>query len=99
MRVWLDDVRNPNDHGWNDAIWATNARDAIILLETGNVKEISFDHDLGEGLTGYDVANKIEELIYYKKINMPKWFIHSANPVGRANIEKALISAEKFYLK
>ena len=45
MRVYLDDVRKTPE-GFTDR--AYTARQAIALLETGNVEFISLDHDLGD---------------------------------------------------
>lgn len=86
MKIWLDDIRTPPE-GWE---WARTAQEAIALLETGNVEEISLDHDLGEILSGYDVACWIERAVFDKRIRLPIWHVHSANPVGRARIIAAL---------
>ena len=62
---------------------------------------VSFDHDLGEPEevvgNGYLVAKAIEEMAFNKTIRFVTWSIHSANPVERKNIEKALKSAERFW--
>lgn len=54
---------------------------------------ISFDHDLGENEeTGYDLAKWLEERHYSEvqpHLNII-YSIHSANPVGRKNIQQAL---------
>jgi hypothetical protein len=44
MRVWLDDRRPPPDGEW---AWVKTPEEAIELLATGEVSEISLDHDLG----------------------------------------------------
>lgn len=109
MRVYLDDVRPmPDDF---DCLCLT-ANEAINLLRTGLVTHISFDHDLGEPIedvgSGYMVASKIEEWAYgiYKPyleygVKFPPltWEIHSGNPVGRENIRRAMVSAERFWTK
>lgn len=96
MKIWLDDLRDPNHYGHNDMLWITNPEFVIKLI--GSFDEISFDHDLGTKLTGYDVAKEIEKAAWRGKLKkMPKWHIHSANPVGCDNIKKAMISAEKGY--
>lgn len=92
MFLFLDDLREPPE----GAILCRTAEEAIRLIETGQVTLIDFDHDLGEGPTGYDVANRIEELVAAGKIPMPAWRIHSANPVGRKNIEAAMRAAERW---
>ena len=96
MRVWLDDVRPP-PKGYD--IHVATARGAIGILRTGMVTFISFDHDLGAGVnkTGYDVAKWIEENAYSGLLRPIEWEIHSANPVGRNNIEKAMLNAKKFW--
>ena len=43
MKVYLDDLRTPPD-GWVLVQWP---EEAIELLETGEVTELSLDHDLG----------------------------------------------------
>lgn len=75
---------------------AYTAQEAIDILKTGKVGLISFDHDLGEpeNGTGYDVAKWIEEMAHTDPSFMvPEWAIHSANPVGRENIRRAMWSA------
>jgi hypothetical protein len=78
--------------------WCKTADEAIQLLSTGEVEFISFDHDLGadENGTGYGVACCIEMHIAQNLIPMPQWAVHSANPVGRKNIERAMTKAEMF---
>ncbi len=72
------------------------AAETIELLKTGEVTFISFDHDLGpaEAGTGYDVARWIEERAHTDpEFVVPDWSIHSANPVGANNIQRAMESA------
>ena len=94
IKLWLDDIR-PMPEGFTH--WAKTADEAIELLRTGEVTEISFDHDLGPETagTGYDVAKFIEEQAHLGKSKPVSWRIHSANPVGRTNIEAAMKSAER----
>lgn len=94
MKLWLDDVRPmPPDYDKH----VTCAADAIIELASGKVTKISFDHDLGQDRTGYDVACAIETGAYDNMIPKLEWEIHSANPVGRKNIEAAMQSAERWW--
>jgi hypothetical protein len=93
-RVWLDDVR-PEPEGWTRAY---TARDAIELLEAGDVKEISLDHDLGDEATcgnGYQVACWIEEAVATRGFVPPTIGIHSANVVGRERMQRAIESIER----
>jgi len=97
MNVWLDDVRQMPE-GFDAHVCC--AEDAISLLESGDVKFISFDHDLGAEKTGYDVASWIEQAVFEGKLSrVPDWKVHSANPVGSLNILMAMRSAERFVLR
>lgn len=97
MKIWLDDLRDPKKgKEYYDYVWIKSPEVCMDLVKRGYITDISFDHDLGVELTGYDVAKHIEGLCYYKLISCPRWNIHSANPVGRANIEAAMKSAEKY---
>ena len=87
MRVWLDDVR-PAPPGWE---WANTAEMTIDLLKTGQVTEMSLDHDLGlpwlddaREKTGYDVLAWLEEQIQSDRWEwpIPVIHIHTRNPVG-----------------
>lgn len=94
MKLFLDDVRDCPE-GW---VACRNAEDAIAFLRMGDfyVEEISFDHDLGSALTGNSVAQEIErQVVYCGRTHIPKWRIHSSNPVGRKNIERTMLAAER----
>lgn len=93
MKIFLDDVRNAPNLDW---VTVRNYDDCITILSCcwSFIKEISFDHDLGEDRTGYDVAKWIEEHCHMNACKCPTWRVHSANPVGRQNIEMAMKSAE-----
>ena len=56
-----------------------------MLLQTGQVTELSLDHDLGddERGTGYDVVLWIEEEVALRGFTPPKIFVHSANSSAR----------------
>lgn len=95
MRIFLDDVRDPSPY-LGEVIVVRDAKSAMDLVSTGLVTWISFDHDLGTELTGYDVAMLIEELVFMGDIRCPEWDIHSANPVGRERIRMAMLGAEAF---
>jgi hypothetical protein len=101
MKIFLDDVREC-PAGW------TLYRTAEELLSDLSdvdfyygIEEISFDHDLGEGKkTGYDVAKFFEEAAHLGRVNyIPKWNVHSANPVGRGAIIAAMFSAKDASMK
>ncbi|WP_322053364.1 cyclic-phosphate processing receiver domain-containing protein [Paraburkholderia bannensis] len=89
MKVFLDDERIP-PVGWVRVCWPS---EAIRLLESGDVTEISLDHDLGddEHGTGYDVILWIEEAVALRGFVPPNISVHSANASAaekmRAGIE------------
>lgn len=94
IKIWLDDVRPAPSHEW---VICTTAEQAIGLINMGSVTFISFDHDLGEGATGYDVAKYIEEEAVYGNLEPIGYEIHSSNPVGRKNIWMAMNNAWRYW--
>lgn len=99
MKVFLDDVRIPlHTDGYNPEEWTVvrTARQTFDLVMTGNVKEMSLDHDLGNGPTGYDMLNWIEEKVFSGEMDsVPIMRVHSGNPVGRKRMYAAIESIEK----
>ena len=92
MKLYLDDAREtPN--GWIRVYWPN---EAIEILKTGKVNEISLDHDLGDDDrgTGYDVILWIEEAVVTKGFMPPKIRVHSANPSARHKMELGIQSIE-----
>jgi len=94
VRLYLDDLREPPADF--DTV-ARTAEEALALLRAGRVTFLSFDHDLGTDATGYTVARWIEEQAHAGTLAPLGWAVHSANPVGRRNIEAALTNADRFW--
>jgi hypothetical protein len=92
MKVYLDDERT-TPAGWIRVYWP---HEAIDLLKTGNVSEISLDHDLGndDRGTGYDVVLWVEEQVVTRGFSPPKMSVHSANPSARLKMESGIRSIE-----
>ena len=100
MKVYLDDVRVAPD-GWVRTWWPA---EVIALLKTGDVTEISLDHDLGAHFgrpdsvkkerTGYDVLLWIERAVILDGFKPPVIQIHTANPVAE---ERMKIARESIY--
>ena len=87
--LFIDDIRNPDEYLRYEAglvLWASDYDSAIKILEQGAPDLVSFDHDLGEVKSGYDIAKYIVE----NQIPIKYFTIHSANPVGRFNISQLL---------
>ena len=88
MRLYIDDIRNPK--GDFDVIARTSS-DAIQVIENlGCPEYISFDHDLGGDDTAMAVVKYMVEKDLDNKGFIPDdftFFVHSANPVGKSNLE------------
>ena len=93
MRVFLDDIREAPP-GWHRVYWPS---EAIALLATGDVKEISLDHDLGDDVrgTGYHVVLWIEEQVALSGFVPPIIRVHSANTPARERMLAGVASIQK----
>jgi hypothetical protein len=85
--LFLDDLREPA----NASQVVVRSYDAFIaqLSAHGCPASISFDHDLGEGPSGYDCAKWFVEWVLDDPARLRPDFsftVHSMNPVGRDNI-------------
>ncbi len=96
MRVYLDDERVTPD-GWIRVYWP---EEAIALLESGQVEEISLDHDLGddEHGTGYDVVLWIEEAVALRGFKPPRMFVHSANSSAEEKMLSGIQAIQALFL-
>lgn len=94
--MFLDDLRNPTTN--DDWIVLRSSQEAIDYVKQNGMTEFaSFDHDLGgedttmvflRWLIDYDLDHEV----------IPKnfsWKVHSANPVGSANIHSLISSYMK----
>lgn len=94
MKLYLDDVRDLPDESFD---LARSYDEAVNYVKQHGIPTfISFDHDLGvdenEKLlpTGFDFAKWLVEMDMDNIYKFPENFsfhVHSANPVGKANIE------------
>lgn len=93
MKVYLDDERE-TPPGWIRVYWPN---EAIRLLETGCVTEISLDHDLGDDArgTGYTVVLWIEEAVATRGFLPPVITIHTANASARQKMLLAVRNIER----
>jgi hypothetical protein len=100
LYIFLDDIRMPPDDCWL-AVRTADAAYELIRNAFGQEMTISLDHDLGENIpTGYDLLNWLENDIARNPDFRPRitFQIHSANPVGRANMERAITSIERWFV-
>lgn len=95
MRVFLDDER-ATPEGWVRVYWPD---EAIELLESGLVEELSLDHDLGDDNrgTGYDVVLWIEEAVALHGFNPPRITIHSANSSAKDKMVAGVRAIERIF--
>lgn len=97
MKIWVDDER-PMPEGFDYHV--KTAAEAIEIIQQGDVTKISLDHDLGgvnDYETGYFIAQFIEMAAHNSWIPALEWEIHTANPVGRRNMEAALRNADRYW--
>ena len=91
FKVYLDDVRNPKTDDW---IIIRNVPHLIMLIKLigDQIDVISLDHDLGENTpSGYDFVKWLEKQVFEGKYSaVPDLRVHSANPVGRKNLESGI---------
>ncbi len=90
--MYLDDERVTPD-GWIRVYWPD---EAIALLQTGQVQQISLDHDLGDDQrgTGNDVILWIEEAVALRSFKSPKILVHSVNASARQKMLAGICAIE-----
>ena len=98
-KLYLGDIRKIPDDSY---ILVESYEDAVeYVIQNGIPYFISFDHDLGVDKynnllpTGYDFAKWIVEMDMDGRYIFPdnfNYIVHSANPVGKENIERYLIN-------
>jgi hypothetical protein len=92
IRLFLDDLRNPPDDGGSWLVARTN-EEAMWFCEGGAPDFVSLDHDLG----GDDRAIDFVKWLIEQDLDQPGFIpidfgytIHSANPIGAANMRALL---------
>ena len=98
--IFLDDIRQPpSDDSWVVVRTTPEAYETIRrLTKMGVDMVVSLDHDLGQDEhgnnldSGYDLLNWLEKDIATDDQFRPSiaFKIHSANPVGRQNMDRAI---------
>lgn len=115
VKVFVDDIREVKDvcsynnnpiykeGGW--VIVRSFGSFVSYIKENGVPDIVSFDHDLGEIISeGKELGGVecVKWLINYcidNKVNVPNYHVHSANPVGKKNIETHMNTAIKYLNK
>lgn len=90
IRLFLDDLRDPHEDDW---LIARSTEEAKWFCSGGAPDFISFDHDLG----GEDRAVDFVKWLIERDLDQPgfiplgfRYTIHSANPIGAANMRALL---------
>ena len=90
MKIWLDDLR-PAPEGFK-TVQSVNEAVALILDAENNnieIEVLDLDHDLGDYSKDGGDAIKLLDWLAERGTFYPVR-IHTANPVGRANMERML---------
>lgn len=95
-KLWIDDDRPPPDETW---VWVKTETEAMGYWHkhAGDTAEVSFDHDLGRGGDTRRLANKILGDAQSALRAPPRWYVHSANPVGAEYLSSILDSADRYW--
>lgn len=101
MKMWLDDIRPPWEHGRIGWTWVKTAAEAIECLRSGQITEASLDHDLkiehypwsGTPMekmtdTGYDVVEWMEKNKVWPEEGV---HVHSLNPAGAERMMRVIL--------
>ena len=95
MKLYLDDKRQ-TPPGWTRAY---TAQETIDYLKTGEVEELSLDHDLGiEEIVGngYMVLQWIEQEVFLRRFKPPGVMaVHSANGPATERMLQAIDAIRK----
>lgn len=104
MKLWLDDIRDPDKFGRAGWVWAKTATEAIELFRAGEVEQASLDHDLTDeqmvkgGFNGqvYEDGHKSGyDVVCWLESHPEFWpkggvSVHSANPSGKKRMQQVV---------
>ena len=98
MKLYLDDIRNPHQSGYQDSEWVVvrNYNEFVSAIKKyfSKLDVVSFDHDLadfdsdGNELTGYTCVKWLCDYILDNDLDISNLEImfHTANTVGKVNM-------------
>ncbi|MET3209756.1 UNVERIFIED_CONTAM: hypothetical protein ABIC26_002703 [Paenibacillus sp. PvR008] len=91
--LYVDDLRDCPD----GFVVARTYYEAIHILETGSVRILTLDHDLGEDVDGKELPNGYDLVKYFCEngFRADKIYLHTDNPVGRKNMYETLLAAQR----
>ena len=90
IKIWVDDIREvPEGYIGTKSVDETIMLIEKIESEGGKIGLLDLDHDLGDyAQFGGDAIKILDYLVEHEKFYPIK--IHTANPVGRANMERVI---------
>lgn len=98
LHIFLDDIRIPpkRDDSETWTVCRSLAEAVSVVVLRGSPSSVSFDHDLGDGNgSGFEFAKfLVDRDLDSEGAFLPVDFsfkVHSANPVGAANISGLLV--------
>ena len=101
MRLWLDDIRDPNTDffqqekgAYPGMLWVKTVEEAKQAMLDHDITFMSLDHDLGTKLTGYDFVKWVAEQVWHENIKLPKFAVHSDNAPAMLQMIQALYRIE-----
>ncbi len=93
VKLFIDDEREPPDDGGNWVVVRSSIEAIDWISANGIPSFISFDHDLGGLDTAMRVVRWMTNMVLDEELHFPpdfKYYIHSQNPIGAANIRGLL---------
>ena len=111
MKLYLDDIRYPSQTYPNDSDWLLCRNAEMFKNAFENMKTeftlISFDHDIndydknGVEITGYDCLKWLCDYIQDNELDISnlKLNFHTANPVGKENMQTYWQNFKNHYIK
>ncbi len=109
MKLYLDDIRNPHQSGYQDSEWIVCKNDKtfkdMFTSFDSVVTHISFDHDIhcydenGDEVTGYSCLKWLCNYVLDNHLDITKLRLnfHTANPVGKENMASYWNNFKNYY--
>ena len=109
MKLYLDDIRNPHQSGYQDSEWIVCKNDKtfkdMFISFDSVITHISFDHDIdsynddGDEVTGYSCLKWLCVYILDNHLDISNLTLkfHTANPVGRVNMASYWNNFRNYY--
>ena len=111
MKLYLDDIRNPHQSGYQDSEWIVCKNDKtfkdMFTSFDSIITHISFDHDIdsynddGTEVTGYTLVKWLCDYILDNNLDISNLTLnfHTANPIGKENMMCYWKNFKDYYTK